>query len=62
MFWFGSFAYLFQSLACNMNNAWPCRVNPYIFFAIGEYSPFFIKRSELQVSYERIFIAHITNY
>ena len=29
-----------------------------IFSAIGEYSPFFIKRSELQVSYER----QITNY
>jgi hypothetical protein len=27
MFWFGSFAYCcFQSLAYNLNNAWPCRV------------------------------------
>jgi hypothetical protein len=31
------------------------------FFDRG-YSPFFIKRSELQVSYERTLIAHITNH
>jgi hypothetical protein len=32
------------------------------FFEIGEYSPFFIKQSELQVSYERTLIAQITNH
>jgi len=30
--------------------------------SIREYSLFFIKRSELQVSYERTLIAQITNY
>jgi hypothetical protein len=32
------------------------------FFATGKYSPFFIKKSELQVSYERTLIAQITNH
>jgi hypothetical protein len=34
----------------------------FFFFEIGEYSPFFIKQSELQVSYERTLIAQITNH
>ena len=29
MFWFESFAYCFQSLACKLNNAWPCRVKSF---------------------------------
>jgi hypothetical protein len=33
-----------------------------LFFATEEYSPFFIKRSELQVSYERTLIAQVTNH
>jgi hypothetical protein len=34
----------------------------YIFFATGRYNPFFIKRSELQVSYERTLITQIINH
>jgi hypothetical protein len=32
------------------------------FFHDRGYSPFFIKRGELQVSYERTLIVHITNH
>jgi hypothetical protein len=38
------------------------RFRPLFFFSIEEYSPFFIKRSEVQVSYERTLIAQITNH
>jgi hypothetical protein len=45
---------------CGCLHGYILRMRIVFFFVTGEYNPFFIKKSELQVNYERTLIAQIT--